>query len=423
MDRFNRADKTLCVLFVCFLVVLALRTLYPQYIIFELLLFCSEASLVGGIADWFAVTALFKKPLGFPFHTAILPSRRDAFINSCVRMLQTEFLSKRKIYRRICNADLLSWGLNWAKNPDNKKYILNEVMQFLVKKIAEIDTAKVAQKNSEKIAQLILKESMGDLSHNLMGVLLKSENSQLAVDKGINFLKGYFSGREGKARIDAFLENYQKQYESGLGGLMLSLALATNTLDPDELSLIIHERILDLLDDVSDKDGELYANLINLYEEALMNIRDDENWVDSLNTLRDSFVEMGIVEKILQNSLRNFCEYLLANNNRENKLYQTIEQILSEEIDKCIEKLNTNNEFKSKINRFVLDGVHRSALKGEDVILELARKFLEGLTDKQLNELVYDKVETDMIWIRLNGSIVGGIIGFFAFWLLQLVNK
>lgn len=43
---------------------------------------------------------------------------------------------------------------------------------------------------------------MGDLSHNLMGVLLKSENSQLAVDKGINFLKGYFSGREGKARID-----------------------------------------------------------------------------------------------------------------------------------------------------------------------------------------------------------------------------
>ena len=72
---------------------------------------------------------------------------------------------------------------------------------------------------------------MGDLSHNLMGVLLKSENSQLAVDKGINFLKGYFSGREGKAIIDAFLENYQKQYESGLGGLMLSLALATNTLD------------------------------------------------------------------------------------------------------------------------------------------------------------------------------------------------
>lgn len=59
-------------------------------------------------------------------------------------MLQTEFLSKRKIYRRICNADLLSWGLRWIKKPDNKQYILKAVMQFLVKKIAEIDTAQVS---------------------------------------------------------------------------------------------------------------------------------------------------------------------------------------------------------------------------------------------------------------------------------------
>ena len=73
--------------------------------------------------------------------------------------------------------------------------------------------------------------------------------------------------------------------------------------------------------------------------------------------------------------------------------------------------------------RFVLDVVHRSALKGEDVILELARKFLEGLTDKQLNELVYDKVETDMIWIRLNGSIVGGIIGFFCFLVIAISEQ
>ena len=69
-----------------------------------------------------------------------------------------------------------------------------------------------------------------------------------------------------------------------------------------------------------------------------------------------------------------------------------------------------------------MDVLHRTALKGEDVILELARKFLEGLSDKQLNELVYNKVETDMIWIRLNGSIVGGIIGAVAFWILKLTN-
>lgn len=422
MNRFNRADKTLCVLFVCFLILLALHVIYPQYLIFELLLFCSEASLVGGIADWFAVTALFKKPLGFPWHTAILPHRRKVFMNSCIKMLQTEFLSKRKIYKRICNADILSRGLNWLRRTENKEYVIHLTMKFLLERISKLDTKAISIKYSDKFAQIIVNESMNEVSNKLLGILLKEDNSQVVVDKSLLFLKEYFTGHEGKKKIDAFLENYQKQYESGLGGLMLSLALATNALDPEELSVVIHERILTLLEEAEDKNSELYTNLVDLYTNLLKTINDDKEWLNSLNNLRDSFIDLGGLQRILHNILRNICDYLLANSGEGNKLHLAVEHIFNHEIDRCIDKLNTNNEFKSKINRFVLDVVHRSALKGEDLILDLARKFLEGLTDEQLNELVYDKVETDMIWIRLNGSIVGGFIGFFAFWILYFVR-
>ncbi|MBQ5759192.1 MAG: DUF445 family protein, partial [Schwartzia sp.] len=75
---FNAADKVLLFAFVVFLSALAIdfscRSLWSAW-----LLFVAEASLVGGIADWFAVTALFSKPLGFPWHTAILPSHRQEF--------------------------------------------------------------------------------------------------------------------------------------------------------------------------------------------------------------------------------------------------------------------------------------------------------------------------------------------------------
>ena len=115
MNKFNTADRVLCIVFLLFLIILGLRIVFPHSLILDFLLFVAEAALVGGIADWFAVTALFKKPLGFPFHTAILPRRRKQFINSCIKMLQTEFLSKKKIYKRICNADLLSKGLVWLR--------------------------------------------------------------------------------------------------------------------------------------------------------------------------------------------------------------------------------------------------------------------------------------------------------------------
>jgi uncharacterized membrane-anchored protein YjiN (DUF445 family) len=87
----NKADKTLCIVFVLFLLSLGLHLSYPQNLLADLLLFCSEAALVGGIADWFAVTALFEKPLGFPYHTAILPRRREAFIEASVTLVQQEF--------------------------------------------------------------------------------------------------------------------------------------------------------------------------------------------------------------------------------------------------------------------------------------------------------------------------------------------
>ena len=423
MNRFNKADKTLVILFIAFVIFLFLHVNYPQNIVLDLLLFCSEAALVGGIADWFAVTALFKKPLGFPFHTAILPKRRKAFVKSCMKMLETEFLSKRKIYKRICNADILSKALIWLKKTNNKQYVVDLVMRFFVKKVENINTSMIVDRYFDKIVNILMKESMESLSNKISEILLKRENSKVAVNKILLFLQSYFSGEEGKQKVALFIENYQKQYEKGFGSMMLSIALATNALDPEELTEVIHKRLEILIQEYSVEGSNEYEQLVDLYETLVTSIQDDEAWIDNLNGIKEHFITSGALKKVLINVLDNTRDSLLINIKEKNKLYLAIEKIFSDELERCIEKLNTNNDFKSKINRFVLDVVHRSALKGEDLILELARKFLEGLTDEQLNELVYDKVETDMIWIRLNGSIVGGFIGFVAYWILYVVNN
>ncbi len=220
-----------------------------------------------------------------------------------------------------------------------------------------------------------------------------------------------------------FIEAYQRQYtKNGLTGFALSIALATNALDPEELADVIHNRIIELLEEATQKNTELYTDLTTSWNEFLQHIGQNESFINSLNDLRDYIIQSDIIDKILYNMLNNLCDYLVTNSGEGNKLHMAITHIMYDEIDNCIAKLYTNAEFKSKINRFILDILHRSALKGEDMILSLARKFLEGLTDEQLNELVYDKVEKDMIWIRLNGSIVGGFIGIFVFWILEVIK-
>ena len=64
----NKADRVLFLAFLVFLLALFVHLQLPHSVFASGFLFCAEAALVGGIADWFAVTALFRKPLGFPYH-------------------------------------------------------------------------------------------------------------------------------------------------------------------------------------------------------------------------------------------------------------------------------------------------------------------------------------------------------------------
>ena len=63
----------------------------------------------------------------------------------------------------------------------------------------------------------------------------------------------------------------------------------------------------------------------------------------------------------------------------------------------------------------------RTALKARELAGTIAREVMGRLSDDDLNALIYDKIEPDLLWIRMNGSIVGAVIGFFMFILLEII--
>ena len=101
MNPFVKANRILAGVGVLFLVCLAVKLAYPQSLAARCMLFAAEAALVGGIADWFAVTALFRKPLGIPWHTAILPRRREAFTKATIQLAQEQFFSRKNIFNHL----------------------------------------------------------------------------------------------------------------------------------------------------------------------------------------------------------------------------------------------------------------------------------------------------------------------------------
>src|SRR6266508_2332902 len=78
----------------------------------------AEAAMVGALADWFAVTALFRHPLGLPIpHTAIIPRRKDSIGASIGRFVQENFLSQEVIRGRLRTIDIAQQGAHWMSRP------------------------------------------------------------------------------------------------------------------------------------------------------------------------------------------------------------------------------------------------------------------------------------------------------------------
>ena len=95
--------------------------------------------------------------------------------------------------------------------------------------------------------------------------------------------------------------------------------------------------------------------------------------------------------------------------------------IIEEEYDRGLQLLQQDDELRHIVGRFLYDLIARSALHAQTLVGVVVESVLERLTDEQLNHLVYDKVEPDLLWIRMNGSIVGSGIGLLIFIALQIL--
>ena len=94
-------------------------------------------------------------------------------------------------------------------------------------------------------------------------------------------------------------------------------------------------------------------------------------------------------------------------------------KLFDEEYSRLLQLLREDSAAKTAFEKFVDELTARAALRAQPLVGVVAKDALERLTEEQLNNLVYDKAEQDFIWIRLNGSIVGSVVGLAIFILIK----
>src|SRR3954462_12961655 len=126
----RRATAFLVAVTVAFVVLLLVPDQHQTWVAYALA--AAEGSMVGGLADWFAVTALFRHPLGLPIpHTAIIRERKDQFGETLGQFVQQNFLSAENIAERLRTARVAERTADWLATPANADRVARRALDLV----------------------------------------------------------------------------------------------------------------------------------------------------------------------------------------------------------------------------------------------------------------------------------------------------
>ncbi|MGZ8758573.1 MAG: DUF445 domain-containing protein [Aeromicrobium sp.] len=149
----------------------------------------AEAAMVGAIADWFAVTALFRHPLGLPIpHTAIIPNRKQALGESLQEFVTDNFLSEGVVRERIESAGVSRRAGGWLVAEEHSHRVVTEGSKILADGLAAVKLSDVAAVVEEALIPRLKEEPLSPVVGQLLAEVLDEDAHRGLVDLVVNEL-------------------------------------------------------------------------------------------------------------------------------------------------------------------------------------------------------------------------------------------
>jgi len=434
LNRWNTADTTLLCAALCFLAAVGIKITFPGNVVAEGLLFVTEAALVGGIADWFAVTALFKKPLGFPFHTAILPRRRKDFVKASVVMVQQEFFSRRTIFKKLGDFKLMPRIVEFFARDTTRKLAVTELFNVVKKYVAAQNKETRSKQIANELRRILRDIPAQNLIDDFGAHFKRNDKDRELFINIVKAMRRTAAKPETCDKLQSILEEYANEKTKNMGGfsiLMAGLAQMLDLVNFEEAARIMQVQLLKLLDELA-ADSQLHRRTLNECRLKIAELSDTPEFkdlveriqIDAANALPlEEAIELALIHLEKQLTTVDVDEALAKAQSSKKfagkSLGVLLVNVFNDEYDKLLRLLQEDTPSRAAFEKFIDELTARAALHAQPLVGTVAKSALDRLTEEQLNNLVYDKAEQDFIWIRLNGSIVGSVVGLAIFVLIK----
>ncbi|MHB0804018.1 DUF445 domain-containing protein [Stutzerimonas nitrititolerans] len=371
----------------------------------------AEAAMVGAIADWFAVTALFRRPLGLPIpHTAIIPRSKTRIGQSLSSFITTHFLATPLVLAKLAELDLAGRLAGWLRHPDNAAAVGRQLTGIAHFGVAALHDERVRDFVQAKVINRVRKFDLSTPLAQALEVLTSQGRHQAMLDELLIRLDSIMQDEQTRTLVaDAITSEIRTLRYLGLGR---SVGGWSANKFVDGLSALIAEIAAD--------------------PEHLIRQRFDEHVGEYIDRLRQDPAYALEIERILAQLLEHpATSAYFANLWQE--LAEWLEQDLASDesrIGRRIIKLSAglgdalaaDTAMRGWINEQLMAAAPRLLERYRGQIGRYIAERVENWESAELVQQLENSVGKDLQFIRINGTLVGGLVGLVLHALTQLAG-
>lgn len=364
----------------------------------------AEAGMVGGLADWFAVTALFRHPLGLKIpHTAIIPRRKDVIGSSLSEFVATNFLSEQLVREKIAGFGVAQRAGAWLQRPESAKRLVAE-------------GAAAAEKLSDVLADQQVVELLSGMARR------KLEELQVGPPLG-RIAADIFSRGEHHALVDFLIDRCYLWVRDNYDLVARVVTERAPSWTPRFLDDIVTDRIYSEVETFAravrdDPDHDLRKAIDRFLIEFADDLQHDEKTMARAEAIKMRILnntELGeLAGEVWQSAKSALLQEL---SNPDSSLRRSAQQA----VIRFGERLAAGGETARRVDTWVADAAgylaanHARAITG--IIDETIARWDGPATSRKI-EL---QIGRDLQFIRINGTVVGALAGLTIYTIAQLV--
>jgi uncharacterized membrane-anchored protein YjiN (DUF445 family) len=379
---------------------------FQDFLIGKLLQGAFEAGVVGGLADWFAVTALFRHPLGIPIpHTALLPNNRKRMTEAVISMLENNWLSKESIKTKVSQVHITEKVIHALEK--------NMYSEAVSKNIASIAKKMIAQINVNKIANLIEKEMKAKIysvdMKKYLGMVIDKVLGQQYDEKAFDYIlvevEKWIAKEDTRKQLGSLAVQLIENADVD-GFIKFAIKSFKNLLNEENLGNIIHKLVTKGIDDLGNSESKNRAVILSKVRTELANLKENQQVISEINQWKDNFLDNWNANKQISGILEGIQVRVLDFIEKEK-----VDPYIFPVLERLLNELKNDQTKMGQIEEWIHTQIMDFVEKNHSKIGNLVRENLDMLDNEKLVQLVETNVGKDLQWIRVNGAVCGFFIG------------